>query len=227
MSQYQSPYNPPPFPQTYGYAPPNQSNAGRRASTLMMVLGGLILLLGLLNTFAYVAMPAEQMLARQKAMMPSNADFPITATTYKAMAVIVGIITITTGAVLVALAVGVRRGSKAGTITAIVVTSLLLLFMGLMLLTFLLAGLGSPTILAFSCLPGSAFALGIWQLIWLIGAARNTGQLSAAEQQYRTQYWQYQQNMQAYQGYGYGAASPSPSAPPPPPQANDSDRVEE
>ena len=190
----------------------------------MMVLGGLILLLGLLNTFAYVVMPADQMLARQKAMMPSGSELPITAAVYKAMAVIVGIVTITTGAVFVALAVGVRRGSKASTIGAIVVTSLLLLFMGLMLLTFLLAGLGSPGILAFSCLPGGAFALGVWQLIWLIGAVRNTGQLSAAQQQYQMQYWQYQQNMQAYSGYGY--AQPAPAAPPPnvaPPSASPPD----
>ena len=128
-------------------------------------------------------------------MMPTGPEFPLSASAGKAMAVIVGIITITTGAVFVALAVGVRRGGKVSTIAAIVATSLLLVFMGLMLLTFLLAGLGSPTLLAFSCLPGGAFALAIWQLIWLIGAVRNTGQLSAAQQQYQMQYWQYQQNI--------------------------------
>jgi hypothetical protein len=61
----------------------------------------------------------------------------------------------------------------------------------------------------------------IWQLIWLIAAARNTTALWAAQQQYQMQYWQYQQNAQAYNGYGYGYGS-QPITPPTPPSASES-----
>jgi hypothetical protein len=220
MSQYPFPYNLPPYPPNFGYASPqgNLLSAGRRAGTLMLALGVLILLLGAVNTFTSLSFSADQLLARQKAVMPSGNEFPLSAAAYKSMALVVGVATIITGSVFIILALGVRRGSRAATVTGIVITSVLILMMGLMTLMFLLAGLGAPALFAISCLPGSALALLIWQLVWLAAAVRNTNRVSSAQQQYQMQYWQSQQNLQAFIGYGYGAAPP-PVPPPTPPNA--------
>src|SRR5439155_16270224 len=67
MSQYPSPCSPPPQPQYYGYLPPPQDPllAAKRASTMMFVLGPLVVLAGTciaLFSFAIstVQLPAEQ-----------------------------------------------------------------------------------------------------------------------------------------------------------------------
>ena len=213
----QSPYSPPPHAQNLGYYSPqgNLLAAGRRAGTLMLVLGGLILLMGLFNTISSALTPSDVMMERQKKMLPTDGQLTVSATMYKSMAVVVGMATVITGLVFVSLALSVRRGSKTSTIAGIVVTSLLLLLTGLMTLVFVVVGLSAPAVLPLVCVPGGATMLLIWQLIWLIGAARNTTALWAAQQQYQMQYWQYQQNAQTYNGYGYG--SPPPAAPPPPP----------
>ncbi len=218
MSQYPSPYSPPPYPQNFGYSypQPNQLAPARRASTLMLVLGGLILLMGLLNTLSAVVTSGELMLARQKTMMPANNDFSISPALYKTMALVIGLGTIITGAVFVGLAVKVRRGSKNSMIAGIVVTSLLLLLTGLMTLTVLIAGLAAPAILPFTCLPGGILGLLIWQLILLIVAARSRTSVWAAQEQFQVQYWQqYQQAMQPPTGYGYAVAAPPPPPNPP------------
>jgi hypothetical protein len=49
-------------------------------------------------------------------------------------------------------------------------------------------------------------------LIWLIQAARNSGQIAAAQSQYQAQYWQYEQQRQAYSQH-----YPPPNQPPAPP----------
>jgi hypothetical protein len=51
----------------------------------------------------------------------------------------------------------------------------------------------------------------VLQLVWLISALRAGSQLAMAQQQYQAQYWQYQQNMQAYGGY-VPPQTPPPSA---------------
>ena len=114
MSQYQSPYNPPPFPQTYGYAPPNQSNAARRAGALMMVLGGLILLLGLMNLITSLAVPADEIVQRQKTMMPAppSGEFQFSANATKTIAIVCGFLTVFTGALFLILAIGVRAVAR-------------------------------------------------------------------------------------------------------------------
>jgi hypothetical protein len=222
MSQYPSPYSPPPYPQNagYSYPQPNALAPARRASTLMLVLGGLILLLGLLNTLTAAVTPADMMLQREKTIMPASNEFTLSPALYRSMALVIGVATLITGIVFVGLALKVRRGSKNSTIAAIVVTSLLLLLMGLMTLTFIVAGLGAPAILPLTCLPGGGLALMIWQLIWLIGAARGTTSLWAAQQQFQMQYWQqYQQAMQFPTGYGYAVSAPPPPPPSAPPDA--------
>jgi hypothetical protein len=151
-------------------------------------------------------------------MLPASNDFHFSPAATKSTAIAGGLTTVIIGIVLIGLALGVRRGSKTSTIIAIVVTSLLLLMTGLATLMFALTGLGAPVLLAFSCITGIVTMLLIWQLIWLIAAARNTTALWTAQQQYQMQYWQYQQNAQAYNGYGYGSPPiPPPTAPPPPP----------
>ena len=44
-----------------------------------------------------------------------------------------------------------------------------------MALTFAIGGLVSPVFFALSCLTGLAFALLVWQLIWLVAAVRQSG----------------------------------------------------
>lgn len=122
------------------------------------------------------------------------------------------------GLAFIVLAAFVRRGGLPSIIISVVLIVVMLI--GSILPLF------DPTGVA----PGLCFtalvivALGTL-LAMLIAAARASGRVTAARQQYQAQYWQYQQNMQAYgTGYGYGQPQPGmyppgyqPAAPPPPP----------
>src|ERR1700721_2125569 len=95
----QSPYSPPPNVQNLGYYSPqgNLLAAGRRAGTLMLVLGGLILLMGLFNTISSALTPADVMVERQKKMFPAGDQLAVSASVYKSMAVVAGMATTITG----------------------------------------------------------------------------------------------------------------------------------
>jgi hypothetical protein len=213
MSQYPSPYTPPPWQMNYGYnaQPQDLSRNSRRASTLMFILGGLILLLGSCNAISSLVVPAEVALQRQREMFPTNSPMPFSAETMKAISVGSAVVMMLVGAGLVSLGTGVRRGGRGSTVTALVLGSILLVFLGLVTLLSLLAGLAVPLLFSVSCVAGPAAAMVGLLVFWLIGAMRASANWSAAQQQYQAQYWQYQQNMQQY---GIPPAPPNTPAQP-------------
>lgn len=80
MSQYPSPYSPPPYPPQAGYYPAPQANPlapARRASLLMFILGPLMTLMGGCLTLASfgvanVEFPPEQRQLMQQLEMQSG-----------------------------------------------------------------------------------------------------------------------------------------------------------
>lgn len=219
MSQYPSPYQTPGYPPNLGYyaASPDLLAPARKAGNAMLAFASLTLLLGACNTISSLVTPAQQVYDRQKQMFPGSlAQMPLTADQLRQLSLGLGITTLVAALLMFALAAGVRRGSKWVTILSIVITLGLMLFVGLMMLAFLIAGLAAPAILLMALLPALPLALLIWQLVCLIRAARAASAVAIARQQYQMQYWQYQQNLQAAQsGGGYGYSTPPPASPPP------------
>jgi len=222
MSQYPSPYTPPPWPMNYAHKaqPQDFSRHARRASTLMFIIGGLILLLGSCNAISTLLVPAEQQLQRQREMLPSSAQMPFSAQTLKAISVVSAVVMMLIGAGLVTLGTGVRRGGTTSTVTALVLASLMLALSGLVTLCSILLGLAAPAMFLISCVSGPGAALMGLLIVWLIGALRATSNWNAAQRQYQAQYWQYQQNMQQY-----GIPPVPPNAPAPPGSGNEPPRT--
>jgi hypothetical protein len=214
MSQYQPPYVPPPnTPLPYQPMTHEPLAMARRASVLMFVLGGLMLAMGACNALSSALVPAQQLIENQQKIMP-NGEVPFSAEVFKTMSIIAGVLMVVCGCVYIALGSSVRGGSKGSTIASVVITSVLLLFVGLMLLACLIGGLAQPALLVMVILPAVPFALLTMLLIWLVRALRAsqaTPQYSAQQMQYAAQYWQHQQQVQQSGGYGY--APPPPIAP--------------
>jgi len=122
----------------------------------------------------------------------------------------------------VVLGVMVRKQSKGATISAIVVTSLVLAYLAVNAI----GGLFQKQGLIGECVIVPSLAIGIWQLIWLIGALRSNASLAAmqGQSQMQMQYWQMMQMQQQQQQQHYqqmmqqAAASQQPPAAPQPPQ---------
>jgi len=109
---------------------------------------------GSCNAISALFVPAEQALQRQREMFPSSAQMPFSAEMFKAIAVGSAVVMMLIGAGLVTLGTGVRRGGAGSTVTALVLASILLVFLGLVTLLSLLAGLASPVLFSVSCIAG-------------------------------------------------------------------------
>jgi hypothetical protein len=227
MSQYPSPYSPPPpYPpqQTFGYYPMPQGDPlapAKRASILMFVLGALVLLGGTCIGAMSAAMRSVNFPPEQKQQMDQweqMAGMPV-----ERLFLVIGVFLLAMGVVLVVLGFFVRRGGLGSIITASILTGLILLWSLVSTAGALLhpanadAGVGI-------CMGVFMIAAAGTLLVLLVNAAKASGRVAMAKHQYQAQYWQYQQNMQAYgSGYGYGQQQQQPPAPgaypyPPPPQ---------
>ncbi len=239
MSQYPSPYLPPNVMPQYGAPPPDLLKPGRRASVLMFVLGGLLTAVCLLDTVSTLATPTSEFAKQMQEMPGASQQLKFTAGQLKAVAIGMESLCILVGLSFAALGMGVRRGGKVSTIAAIVLTVVALAVLGIMLLAGVVFSLQNPLGVGMVCVLLIPTAILIWLGIWLIPAARALSGMSLAQQQYQAQYWQYQQNMQAYhqqqapptgyptqayptqghppQGYPQAAAPPQAQPPQPPP----------
>ena len=240
MSHYPQPPYPAPSPYagpTAGYFPPPAAvpSSARRAGTLMVVLGLVVLLLGacfvgisaLLPT---VAAQSPQRVEDLRAKMQLPADI--------SMSLVLGVggaVVAVPGLALLGLAVPVRRGRRWAVIATLVVTSLVLLWLVVNLIVgvvgLFLGSLANLPGVFVAAVAGGAFGL---LLAWLIGALRGGAGAVDPYQQYLSQYYYHQQAAQAYaagrpdeggygQGGGYGFPAPPPptssAAPPPPTQS--------
>jgi hypothetical protein len=229
MSQYPSPYYPPNVQPPYlPYGGPADVLApARRASTMMFILGGLLMMLGSCNIIQWFVVPFDQQLERFHHMqnMPAGADsMQLGDDVFKACLIGVPILFVVLGGLFITFAVGVRRGGRISSILALVQTSIILAVLMLFALLMLIAAIQTPLALLFAGMLLIPLGLLIPLTVWLIATLRVLPRLATAQQQYLAQYWQYQQNMQAYSGYGYAAPpqegqpyAPQNSPPPSPP----------
>jgi hypothetical protein len=216
MSQYPSPYSPPPYMQNPGYYAPypiDPLRPAKRAGLLMIILGSVTVLLsmcmaGVGQMLKSTAVPPE--LAAQIQQLESKG---ITVGEY--FAVIGGIFLIFAITEIV-LGVLVRMGKTVAIVLSMIGTSVVVVLLALVILFAIVNGMGQagPQMIVGSIVWFVPLALLGLQLAWLIGAIRASSRVAMAQQQYQAQYWQYQQNMQAYGGYGQVPPSSVPTQPP-------------
>jgi hypothetical protein len=246
LSQYPpppySPYNPPPQQQQqpnlgFDYYQPGVAAAqdplapARRASVLMFIIGGLVLLCGgclaLSGQLVSVAQfPPEQ----AQVIQQFESQYK---TSFQSAMIAFGVILLVLGLAYVLLGVFVRRGGMGSAVTSIVLTSLVSIFLLLEILSAFIGPMAGPQAMAGACV--FALALGAFVLLlgWLAQAVKASRYVAAARQHYQAQYLQYYQQQQAYSqgaygypaqqappagGYNYGYPPGAGSGPPPPGQ---------
>lgn len=193
----------------YGYAdaPDPRLDPARRAGLLMIVNGVIGLLfgacfLGVGAMFGEIQWPAET--AAEMRRLETQAGLPISV-----IFLVMGALAAVPSLVLFILGFFVRRGGVASIVSGIVVTSLVLLLLGLQLVGSFFSG---PNALAGICMLSIPLALMILQLTWLIQAVRAAPRVRATRQNVQTQQSLYRQNQQQHL-----QPSPWPMQPPPPP----------
>jgi len=202
MSQYQPPYYQPPYvpPNVVPYyGPPiDPLRPARRASVLMFIVGPLLLACGVIvSSMRWVIpnVPPDQFrqLFQQMQSMSHLSVEEFLSDIFRE-----GVVITVIGLGYIVLAVLVRRGGRVPAILASMMTGLVLLSIAGGIL-FSITMLGSVQgvcqlvmQLAIAAVFGSLMYL-------LIQAARASSGIKSAQQRYQAQYWQYQQNMQAYQ----------------------------
>lgn len=213
MSQYPSPYSPPPGPYSqggygYGWNPYDQYLApARRAGVLMIILGALAMTCGTCALgFSYTPtdqLPAEQ----QEAFRQMEEQVGMSLMTYMRWA---GAGLMVPGVAFVLIGVWVRRGTRAAIVTAMVAAGLAVLYFALGSVLMLVRGAGIQA--CFQLVLVAPFGL---LIVWLAQAWRYAGALGASQSQYQAQYWQYLQQQQQYgQQYPAGGYAPPPGQPP-------------
>jgi hypothetical protein len=231
MSQYPSPYSPPPVPPNYGYDfsyyQPQQDvlAPARRASVIMFVMGGLLAIGGLCCGAVGAMAPLDQIMSQN----PTLSSTPgVTPELMQVGVIVMGVFSLLFGMALLVLGYFVRGGGMAPVVTSIVVVGIVVLLGGLMVLLGLLElsrGGSRPEMFISLCMYVLPLVLLIVLLAQLIQAAKMSSRVAMMKSQYQQQYWQYQQQQQMYQA-GYVAppppmqqadATPPPPVPPPPP----------
>ena len=245
LSQYPPVYPSGPVP----YQVPGQSwnpldellIPARRAGTLMMVIGSLVLICGF--CIGVVGLAWDQLMQMAAADPKQQVAVAQIQALYGANAqsqfLYAGAATVIVGLIYMILGFFVRRGGKGATYTAMVLAILALLWLGLDILgVVLMAGRMPPAqVIGGACII-VVIALGnLIVMIWLVSAARNIRRIRELKE-YQQNYLLYAQQQQAayqQQAYGQGAwmgyaqqqQPPQPGQqppqypnwPPPPPQA--------
>lgn len=222
---------------TFGAQPDGDiMRPARRASIMLWVLGGLGAALALCTTGGVWLIPADQLSEMFRKGIPpeqqanfANVDI---VKIYRVLVTIFGFIQLVVAAILLATASPVRRGGRAGIVTAIVTCVLILIacVVGFVVILGAMA-FGGPVLSAvFDILLCGLVGAGAGvATLWLSQAFSASKRLL---QQQMMQYWQLQQQQQPQAGYGYGAAMPAaaplsaqnwlnlPPPPPPPPPSS-------
>ena len=225
MSQYPSPYAPPPYVGGMNY----YSGGGgdprgpyRRAGVLLILLGAMGLLLGLCVTASLAMVPFDQVIAQSG--MPPEALNGASPQTLKIVALTAFGLIALAGLVFVLLGVFVFRASRGAAIGAAVVSGLALGLGALWLLSAFVAAATQhiPQMAMAICVFCIPMLLLILTMVFLVQALRAGNVQQMTQQQYLAQMWQMQQQAaQTQQGYGYGYGPggygypPQQGAPPP------------
>jgi hypothetical protein len=129
------------------------------------------------------------------------------------------------GLLLLILCFFVRRGGTASAVTSLVLEGLLVLLLGINVISGVVEAISQPAVLIGVVFLAVPIALLGINMFWLVGAARNAGQIAYARSQYQSQYYLYQQQHQMYAqppgaapyppGYPPSAYNQTPAAQPP------------
>ena len=215
MSQYPSPYQPPPHPNQYAYE--DALGPARRAGKLMFVLAGLAVLAGF-SCAGFGALMPEMLRQRpelfEQFQQIPNATPQLVRTLFFVLAgmIFVG------GVVFGILAQFVRRGSRPAIILSLVVSGLVVLYLVLSALNAMAHGGGGMAGAQLACsLVMVVVPLALLGLlfIWLVQSLRTSGAAAAMQQQYAQQYWQYAYQQQMYNRTPPPGGAPVPPMPPP------------
>ncbi len=209
------------------YAAPQPMQAdprapAKRASILMFVVGAMALLFGGCMGFTAAMLPRlRDMPEVRQTLATLESQAGVSATTLIIIAaVLFGVI----GLAQIILGIFVRRGGLVIAIVGIIFTSLVLIYMCINLAISII----TPGQLGGACMSVVVAAVFVAQLILLIQACRNAGQVRWMQQMYAGQTaWPQQQAPYAQQpvdppgvnyGYGYGAPQQQPARPATPQQ---------
>jgi hypothetical protein len=226
MSQYPSPYSPPPSQQQqqqqqpqvgygydFNYYQPGQDPLvpARRASVMLFIVGGLLAIGGLCCGAVGTLAPMDEIMAQNPVL---NSTPGMTAQMLKVGIIVLGVAGVLFGMGLLVLGYFVRGGGIVPVVIAIVLVALAGLFnlfnMGSTVVQLRGAG---PELIGGLCVNVVPLVLLIVLLVTLVQAAKAAPRVAMMKSQYQQQYWQYQQQQQMYQA-GYVA--------PPPPQMPES-----
>jgi hypothetical protein len=192
----------------------------RRAAVLVFVTSGLFLACGVLcGVLPWGTLLTQALQQNPNLKLPPN----VSLSQVEVVIRVCGAIPIGAGLVMILLAVFVRKGSRAATLAATILSALFAGFIVLYMLITLISGGaqgGGPAelLMAMCMMTVPALLMG-WQFLWLLQAYRSRGQAETAQAQYQAQYWQYLQAQQAYGNAGYRAHAPAPGAEPQSPYA--------
>jgi hypothetical protein len=230
MSQYPSPYsspNPYSSPAQHPYQQdPYATNLGpaKLAGVATIVLGALALLGGVCIGLLGLAAP-EEMVQR---MIEKSGDPNESVAIMRVGFAVIGAIVLLYGIGSIVLGIFVLRGSVAAAITGIVLSAIAILPMLLNAAVAVpkMSTMNGAEAAGAGCVAFVGPMVMVAQLIMLIFALKACLRHRRVQEQYRAQYWQYQQQQQMYQQgvsgvatYGYPQAqSPSTAAPNPEPQ---------
>ncbi len=230
MSQYPSPYSPPPVPPNYGYDfnyyQPQQDvlAPARRAGVIMFIMGGLLAIGGLCCGAVGALAPLDEII-RQNPTLSSTPG--VTPELMQVSVIVMGVLALLFGMALLILGYFVRGGGMAPVVTSIVLVGMAVLGGALVVVSGMFQlqrGGGGPEMFLGMCIYILPLVLLIVLLAQLIRAAKMAPRIAMMKSQYQQQYWQYQQQQQMYQA-GY-VAPPPPAAqqtPAPPAPASPDD----
>ena len=228
MTQYPSPYQPPPPPGFYDYYRPyhGELGAARRAGVLLIILGALGMLFGFCVGAVMWSGTGDQVI--QQLVHQPGVTFPtppegmtIEQVLRIGMTVFGGVCALA-GLLMLILGLFVRRGSRGAMVTSIILLGILSLLMAVQIVSAVVQGTSQGMISG--CVGIFIVGTFVLTMVWLFQGLRTQGQARFQQQQYQAQYLYHQQQQQAYgqAGYGYGppppGASPLPQPQPPPPQ---------
>jgi hypothetical protein len=169
----------------------------KRAGTMLLITAGLVVLCGV-GCGGIAMMPQLEQAMAQAQMDPQVAAI-MTPQMFRTVMMILAGASVLYAIIATILGVMVRRQSVGATIAAIVLVSIVLIYLLInMLGGFVQMGPGGQMLLG-ECALLVPLALFGWQLAWLIQALRSGSAIRAAQMQMQMQYWQYMQQMQQYQ----------------------------
>src|SRR5258706_3609790 len=190
-----------------------------RAGIMLMITGALMALCGM-ACGGMGLMPLDQVLAN--AQMDPEVAAMVSPQILKIFLFAVAGGSILYAIAAVVLGVIVRRQSKAATVAAIILTSLLLALPFPKILNGLvhISRLGAQGAMG-ECVLLIPLAILVWQLVWLIQALRSLSPLKAMQSQMQMQYWQMMQMQQQQYQQMMAAQQQGQAAPPQGPGTGD------